>query len=144
MSFTVKAEDYTRISQALREASDGGLRKSLTAEMSKVAQPYGRFILAKGASQLPKHGGLSYLIAGGRVGVQVSTLRATISLPGHDTKSIDKGVVRHPVFGDKKVWRQQAVPVGVFSTPFRQETAPIAAALRRAAETVIDQIARGV
>ena len=46
---------------------------------------------------------------------QTAGVRLVGTLPGHDLYSIDRGDVRHPVFGHPDRWVSQGVPPGFFS-----------------------------
>jgi len=61
-------------------------------------------------------------------------------------KRLDSGVLWHPVFGDREVWRKQSVPPGFFTQPCEEAepdvTRNLADALDRVAD-VVDARAAG-
>ena len=60
-----------------------------------------------------------------------------------DVEALDGGRLRHPLFGNKAHWYQQAVPQGWFTRPMQEQTENVVKELERAVERVTEQINRG-
>lgn len=137
---------YHRAAQALHGA-DAAIKREFTRALRDVAKPYGQFVLAAGAKRLPRRGGLDYRVAGGRVSVAASTMRATVSLrtkEGYDLTAMDQGQLRHPVFarkGKPRRWAEQRIAPGAFSEAFEASADTIRPALVAAGERALQTVA---
>lgn len=144
------------LSRHLKEAGPEGkgLRKELLKEIRKAVEPAKDAARASAAADLPHRGGLAALIAGSKftsrtklggrdVGVIISARhRKTGGRPGMIAlKAMDRGRLRHPVFGNRKVWVTQAVRPGWFTRPM-EATAPavrrdVLDAMEKTAEKIV-------
>ena len=105
----------------LKVAGDKGLRVELLRGLKKGADPLVKAVAEAARAQLPKRGahnsvnsGLNEQVAGQKVKVQVRTGARTAGVrlytTAPDTSQTDAGYVRHPVFGNRKVWVRQEIP----------------------------------
>lgn len=167
------AEDFTRFAAALKEAGDKELSKAVGKALRTEAKPLGEKVVQAGAERMPHRGGLSALIAQSRVSVRFSQSRnpsVTLALTdksGHDLRSLDRGVLRHPVFLRKRTglfrrktgrgktghvlggtdrkgwtWTAQRVPAGAFTEAFDRNSPPVVTAVTTAVQAVLDDAAR--
>lgn len=123
MELIVKgAEDLERIGKALKEVGDKQLRRDLLKAIRDATKPTREEVRQSALANLPKRGGLADQIAasklstrtrlsGRRVGVRIEARNA------HDIRSLDRGRLRHPLFGNRDHWFQQFVLKGWFSSP---------------------------
>jgi hypothetical protein len=144
-------EDLQRVADALKEAGDKDLQNKVSAALRNQAKPLGLLVLRTGAAEMPHRGGLSGRVSGmGRVGVssalkgRVSAVSVILRNKGVDLKSMDAGVLRHPVFGNRSAWVRQSVPSGAFSRAFDAEALVVQRAATKAAQDVLDDVARKV
>lgn len=150
-------DDLQKLADALKEAADTDLQKQVSAAMRAVAKPLGQRVLAKGSAELPRRGGLAdYVAAKGRIGVSNSlrgkTASVTLALRNKGVRfaAMDRGKLRHPVFGrpgftrKEWTWTQQAIRPGAFSRQFEAEADEVAAEVNKAAQQVLDNVARKV
>lgn len=167
-------EQLQKIADALKEAGDKDLQKQVSAALRGEAKPLGARVLARGAEEMPHRGGLAARVADiGRVGVssalrgRVASVQVILRNKGVDLKSMDAGIVRHPVFlrnrtdllrrktvrgkgghilggEDRKdwTWVRQSVPAGAFRRAFEAESAEVQQAALKAAQAVLDDVAR--
>lgn len=142
--------DLQRLADRLKVAADRDLRKQVGASLRKVAKPIGQRVLERGARVMPHKGGLSERIARGKIGVRsgLTGRSASVSLMlkagGYDLKPLDRGDLRHPVFGLKKTWVRQSVPPLAFTGAFELEAPEARRAVLKAMETTLDDAARGL
>lgn len=61
------------------------------------------------------------------------------SKPRSKMRDLDRGRLRHPVFGNRKVWVNQRIPAGMFSKAAEKEGAPL---VRQAGEDLIRFVER--
>lgn len=136
-----------KVARYLREASSTDLRRELDKGLVAAVKPLakdvhagvGRYIPSGFAPTLERDLRVSaYLrVRAGRVTVRASA-RGRKAL--RDLSRMDRGVLRHPVFGNRDHWVAQAIKPGFFSTPSRRlrgdVTAEASAALGRIAERI--------
>src|SRR5579875_2179823 len=102
------------IAVRLREAGDRGNLNALRKSIRASAAPLVSAVKQAASEKLPHGGGLNEQVASQRVGVSIRTgartagVRLTTTAP--DTSQTDQGFVRHPVFGNRKVWVRESIP----------------------------------
>ena len=136
------AEDLAALSRKLKAAGEHGkgLRKELLKEIRLAAKDTVTAVKAN-ADTLPKHGGLARRFKRG-IGVRTTTGRVVgvriVAKNGYDVEGINRGIVRHPVFGNRDKWVSQQVPPGWFTNPIEKDEDH----LRRSVLDAIDNIAK--
>lgn len=124
MPFTVEtrgADQFKRVARALREAGDKELRAELYKAINRRVKPLSQDAKRNAAASLPQSGGLAARVARTRITARRRTGRNPgLSLVAQrnavkDPRRIDRGMVRHPVFGRGSVL--QRVEPGWFSEP---------------------------
>ncbi len=154
---TAGSDDLDKIAKALKEAGDKDLQKQVSAAMRKVAKPIGEQTLREGAEGLPHRGGLAdYVASKGRIGVSNSlrgrSASVTIALRNKGVRfaAMNRGILRHPVYGrpgltrKQWTWAQQAIKPGLFSDAFEKQADTARKAVNKAAQDVLDDVARKV
>lgn len=97
------ADDFLRLSKALKEAGQAGLRKELHRAVTTAAKPLIPKVRAAALANLPKHGKLNERIARKpyraqtRTGVQTAGVRIVGTKV--DPRINSQGRIAHPVFG---------------------------------------------
>lgn len=148
VNLAADAHAYQQVARSLAGA-DKAIRREFSRALRDVGKPFGQYVLAAGAQNLPRRGGLAYAIAGGRVGVAASPMRATITLrtkSGNKLRAIDQGNVRHPVYarqGKPRRWVDQPVEPGGFSKAFEAHAETIRPAMIAAGERALRAITEG-
>ena len=145
-------DDLQKVADALKDAADKDLQKQVSAALRTEAKPLGAKALARGAEQMPHRGGLAERVAGmGRVGVssalrgRIASVSVILRNKGVDLKSMDAGVLRHPVYaraGQPRTWVRQSVPAGAFRRAFDAEADDARKAATKATQNVLDDVAR--
>lgn len=147
-------DDLQRVADALKEAGDKDLQKQISGALRGEAKPLGLRVLRRGAEEMPHRGGLSERVAGGSIGVssalrgRVASVSVILRNKGVDLKAMDAGILRHPVFGraDRTrkdwAWTRQSVPAGAFRRAFEAEAAEVREKAVKAAQGVLDDVAR--
>lgn len=149
-TFHVKGdEEFRKIAGRLRAAGDRDLNKATSGAIRKVAKPIGQRVLKAGAESMPKKGGLAGKIGAGKVGIRVATGRTPavsilLKASGYDLNPLDRGDLRHLVFGRKGSWVHQRVPAGKFTEAFAKEAPEAQRAVLEAANQTLDDVARGI
>lgn len=119
--FRVKgAEDFLRLSKALKAAGQKELRKELNKNLREAVKPLIPQTRAAARSILPQRGGLAALVAKAPQRAQVRTgnepgIRLVVGKRrGSAAASANRGVIRHPVFGRRDNFVEQHVTPGWF------------------------------
>jgi hypothetical protein len=107
-----------RLAAALQAAGAKDLQKELADGLRRGVRRIPRELRRAALGRLPFHGGLAEDVANGmrfRTRVSVGrnpSLSIRGSWPGHDVAALNRGRARHPVFGNRKVWRTTTVKPG--------------------------------
>lgn len=123
------ADQYKRLARALKHAGNGAvLRKELNKAIQLATRPIVKEIRVEARMTLPRAGGLNRYVArssiktkkytGSNPGVVIRASK-TKSAGGKkvDIRRINKGSLRHPLYGNRRNWYLQAVPPGFWSRP---------------------------
>lgn len=142
------ADQFLRLSKALKHAGSVELRKELNASLKRVAKPLIAKTRQEALRRLPKAGGLAAQVAKEPQRVQVRTgartagVRIVVGKRKGGARGANKGVIRHPVFGNREVWVNQKVPSGWFDDPLKASAPEVRRGLERAIESVAEQVIR--
>jgi len=139
-------ERVAEVAARLKAAGNGGLRRQLAREMRVGARPLVAVARAEARDSLPRRGGLAETVAGGRFAISVRTTAAAaaVSVVGKsrfDLRAMNRGRLRHPVYGDRSRWVSQSITPHWFDGPPMQEAAQ---RLRPVLLKAIDDVAREV
>lgn len=142
--FTVTgADDFYRLSKALKAAGRGDLRKELNKALRNATKPLIRKTRQAALDKLPQRGGLARSIAKAPQRVQVRTGQQTagVRIVGKGA-SLDRGRFRHPVFGNREVFVEQTVEPGWFSETLAAGAPEVRPEIEQALESIAQQIVR--
>ena len=137
-------DDLERIAAEIKETGDRGLRKDLLRGINRALKPAKAAVKEAARRELPHHGGLDEFVASSRIGSSTRSsgrnpgVRLTGKKSGHDLRAIDRGRLRHPVFGNRNAWVTQEVKPGWWSQTL-QEQAP---EVRHEVVSALDEVAR--
>lgn len=117
ISVEVRASrELALVSRELKAAGDRGLQRELRRGLRNGAKPVAKAGRDAAREGLPHEGGLNDWIADGatfsvrtNIAAAHPTVRIVVGRKGHDLKSIDEGVLRHPVYGHRDRWVTQQV-----------------------------------
>jgi len=116
-------EKLARLGAAIK-AGDKSLRRELNREMGRTTAPYRRAARAGALQVLPHRGGLAeHVAATARIATRVTTtgpgvgVRVTGASRDNLRRMDEEGLVRHPVFGNRKKWVVERVHRGWFTDP---------------------------
>lgn len=143
------AEQFSRFGKALKQAGETDLRKELTAGIRKGAKPLVPKAKAAARAKLPKAGGLNDLVAKEPYRIAVKTGRTpgvsiVVGKKRGGAQATNRGVVRHPVYGNKSVYVNQPVPQaeGWFDDEMTKEAPSVLPDIEQAVQRVIDEVVR--
>lgn len=146
----VSAEDFVKLSKALKAAGRTEMRKELNKGLREAVKPLIKETRAEARRVLPQRGGYAALVARAPQRVQVRTgdktagVRLIVARDKSSARRANLGVIRHPVFGNREVWVDQRLAVdGWFDVPTQNAKPRITAAAKAAMQKVADDIVRG-
>lgn len=139
------ANNLERIARELKATGDKELRRELLRGIQKGAKPLKEAVKRSADLTLPQRGGLHKVVARSKVSVRTRlaggnpgvTLRAD---SGHDINAMDRGRLRHPVFGDRRAWVTQQIKPGWWSLPIKAAAPAVRQNIEQAMESVIKKI----
>jgi hypothetical protein len=142
------ADQFLALSKALKHAGRTELRKELNKGIKRAAKPLIPKARAEALRRLPQSGGLAKQVAKEPARVQVRTgartagVRVVVGRRRGGARQANRGVIRHPVFGNRDVWVNQRVPSGWFDDPMKDAAPAIRRDVEQALEDVAEQIVR--
>lgn len=143
------ADQFLALSKALKHAGRTELRKELNKAMRDGAKPLIPKARAEALRRLPQRGGLAKQVSKEPARVQTRTgrdpgVRVVVGRKRGGARQANRGVVRHPVFGNREVWVDQKVPPGWFDEPMAASAPEIRKALEQGIEEMAQKVIRDV
>lgn len=140
------SEELRRVAAELKDIGDGQLRRDLLRGIRDATKPGIEAVRQSAREKLPKRGGLADRVASQGYAVRTSAAgrSAKVSVVGKGMKGlgrIDRGQVRHPVFGGD-TWVTQNVPPGFFTEPLERRVPNIRDAIEGVIKDIEHQIDR--
>lgn len=130
--------DLRKIAKSLRGA-DKDLRKEVRRALARGAKPLIPEARKAARQALPHTGGLNKTTIPFRTQVLMSRNPAVrIRAP----RSREDGRLRHPVFGNREVWRDQPIPTEWFEESLSRNAPKVRPELLQAIDRVLDRLAR--
>ena len=136
------AEQLARLSKALKAAGDRELQRELSRGISQAMKPVMADVRQSAQRTLPSRGGLAQKVARTpmritrRAGSQIAYVRLQAKSPYH-LGQLNRGILHHPVFGNRSVWVTQRVESGWWTRP----TEAAAVQVRRELLTAMNRVA---
>jgi len=139
------------LAQRLRIAGQGDLQKQLLRDIRATTKPTIRKVRANALATLPRRGGLAAKVAASKIGTRTRTTSgqsAGVFIKGTDPRinlnRINAGQLRHPVFGNRRNWREQSVRAGWFDDPIKGDLPHILGSIRGVVADINARITRGL
>lgn len=142
----VGAHRLDELAKNLKEAGGSrGLKLELNRALRRASLPLTRAARAGARDTLPRKGGLAAEVAGGRFSVQIRTTGKQVGLrfvakSQHDIAAMDRGRLRHPVFGHRDRWVTQRIRPHWFDVPVERAAEHVRPLLLEAMDKVAKQI----
>lgn len=147
--------DFERFAYTLRTKGSPALRRAVSRSFRRTAKPTAEQILRAGATKLPKRGGLSARVATTppalRFSIATQSPYASINFGGRkglDFRSLDEGLVRHPVFARPNktrkewTWVAQRIPAHAFTDELPKHKDQVVSDVVREVQSTLDDLAR--
>lgn len=132
-------EEAFALAKRLDAAGDGRLLRALKDAVDESTDDVPSRLRASALSHLPKRNGLASEVARSRIRVYPTGGAAVRITASHEYQidGMDKGLVVHPLWGDKSHWYPQRVRAGWFQDVVDQQEPITRAAIEEAVATFI-------
>lgn len=141
-------EVRANVGEVIRDlnALDPDIKRGVRRRLRDAGRPIGREIVAEGSADLPVRGGLREHMtrrATVTVGMNQTGIRLRLGRKGAFPSGPDQaGIVRHPVFGNRKAWRVTSVRLGTYTEAFEGRAEQIGEAIGGVVDDVLDEFSR--
>lgn len=149
MDFQVRGlEQFDQVAKALRAAGRTDLARDLEKGLTKSLEDLIPKTQAEARRILPSGGGLADKVASTpqkvqkRNSAQPGARLVVARRRGSGAAAANKGEVRHPVFGNRKVFVSQQVPPGWFDNTLEREGPNVVEAMRPVIAELLDRVAK--
>jgi hypothetical protein len=141
------AEQLAALSKALKDAGEKDLQRELSKAITAAVKPVKPAVQKSARRILPKRGGLAARVAKAsittrkRSGPRIAGVRV-VATSRDSLRQIDRGFIRHPVFGNRERWVTQRVQPGWFTEPTEAMRDDVQRALIKAMNDVAKKLSR--
>lgn len=146
VSIDVKTSaDFQGLPRRLREAAEAGLRREVSKALTRAVRGVERDVRRSAVRILPREGGLGTEVSQARItqsqrfAGQAVLVEITASHE-YDLAGIDRGRLRHPLYGNRRHWFTQRVKPRWWSDPTSKSGPKIRAALDDAMTAIARRI----
>ena len=141
------AEDLGVLAKRLKEVGDKELKKELLRGIRLGTKGTHAKIRESALENLPSSGGLNALIAKSKISTKTRmsgrwtgiNIKAT---DRHEVDAINRGFVRHPVYGNRTKWVTQPVTAGWFKAPIEADAPEIRDAIGQVMKDIATKLER--
>ena len=148
-AFSIKAVrgDYQKLAKALQAAGTKEMRTRLRKIMSEETKPTRKKIRQSAIDNLPSGGGLNKWAArtpnvNTDFREKSAGVRIVMAKKGHDLQALNRGRLRHPLFGNRKHWYTQTIAPGFFTKPIEDDADALRERIRAAVEKYMNELER--
>lgn len=141
-ALNVDTTDYKAFAQRLK-AADRSVANGLRRRIREAGKPLAEGVLQDGPEGLPERGGLSAWLrqSKGTTSLTQTRLEVKLSRGGkHDLAAINRGRLRHPVFGNRGAWAGQDVEAGTYDRAIDKHAALALDDLARVVDDVMGEL----
>lgn len=150
-AFNIKAVrgDMGKVTKALKAAGTKEMRTRLRKIMAEETKPLRKKIKQSAIDALPSRGGLNKWAASMPAQntdfrERSAGVRIRMSKKGHDLAALNRGRLRHPLFGNRKHWYQQSIAAGFFTKPIEKDGDELKQRIKLAVGRYMDELERKV
>lgn len=137
------ADKLEHLAYKLKETGNKEMRRELFRAVNRATKPMRDAARHAARENLPRRGGLNEWVAASKFSTSTRTgrdVRVAVkgNKSGHDLRALDRGRLRHPLFGNRSAWFTQEIRAGWFTEAMQRESPRVGRVLL----TVFDVIAR--
>lgn len=139
------ADNLATLAKELKRIGDNDLRKEMLRGIRTATKPMVAAAKESAHDELPKAGGLNEIVARSKFSTRTRTAGRSpgvrvVAASGINVGSIDRGRLRHPVFGNREAWVTQQVKPGWFTDAMNAHADEVRRELMAALERVARQV----
>lgn len=139
------ADELERLAKRLKELGGTELKKELLRGIRETNKPTIARIKESAQANLPKRGGLAALVANDSIGTRTRLSGSpAVRIQRKRGRGLNEGRLRHPLYGNRKVWVAQTVAKDWFNRPIENDAPKIRANLQKVMQDVAAKITRGL
>jgi hypothetical protein len=145
LDLTISGGDQARaLADRLHAITGALLRPALDDGLTRGAGLAVREARHNAETILPQRGGYAAEVAASEIDVDplhgAATVVVRVTAKGHDPRLDTQGRLRHPVFGNENVWREQQVPAGWFTAAMIRSAVEVELQLLRAVDAALARV----
>lgn len=139
--------DWAKAERALKAAGEREMRKAIRRAISEETKPTRAKIKQSAIDELPQRGGLNTWAArtpsvNTDFRERSAGVRISMKKRGHDLVALNRGRLRHPLFGNRAVWYQQSIAPGFFTRPIEEDSDDLRRRIAAALDRYMDELSR--
>ncbi|SRR6266508_3324220 len=145
------AQELREVVRDLRVVGDKDLKRELYRALNRAVKPLKadvkaevpRRMPAKYAAVLGKSMKLASSIRTGRTAAVTIKASAKGKVENRDVRALDRGILRHPLFGNRRKWYTTHIKPGFFTDPLEKGAHKVRVELVQAINVVARKLQRG-
>lgn len=138
----VDVSDYKAFAKKLKGA-EKSVARSLRKRLREAGKPLAAGLVEDGPDGLPSRGGLADWLRQSKGVLSITQTRLEIKLSRggkHDLGTINRGQLRHPLYGNRRVWVVQSVASGTYDKAFEKHADEALPAVARVLDDIMKEI----
>lgn len=139
--------DWQKAQKALHAAATKDARAAIRKAVTEETKPTRQKVKQSALDTLPSRGGLNKWVARVPKGntdfrERSAGVRISMSKKGHDLAALNRGRLRHPLFGNRRHWYTQEITPGFFTRPIEDDADDLRRRIMAALEQFMDDLER--
>ena len=138
----VDTSEYKAFAQKLKGA-DKAVARSLRKRLREAGKPLAQGVIEDGPEGLPSGGGLADWLRQSKGAISMTQTKLQIRLARggkHDLNAINRGRLRHPLYGNRRVWVEQSVEAGTYDKAFEKHAEQALPEVERVLDDIMREI----
>lgn len=141
-ALNVDTSDYKAFTAKLKGA-EKSVARNLRKRLREAGKPLADGLAQDGPEGLPSGGGLADWLRQSKGAISMTQTKLQIRLARggkHDLNAINRGQLRHPLYGNRRVWVTQSVPAGTYDKAFEKHADEALPAVGRVLDDIMKEI----
>ena len=138
----VDVSDYKAFTAKLKGA-EKSVARNLRKRLREAGKPLADGLLQDGPEGLPSGGGLADWLRQSKGAISMTQTKLQIRLARggkHDLNAINRGRLRHPLYGNRRVWVEQSVEAGTYDKAFEKHAEQALPEVERVLDDIMKEI----
>ena len=138
----VDTSDYKAFTAKLKGA-EKSVARNLRKRLREAGTPLADGLVQDGPEGLPSGGGLADWLRQSKGAISMTQTKLQIRLARggkHDLNAINRGQLRHPLYGNRRVWVVQSVASGTYDKAFEKHAEQALPEVERVLDDIMREI----